>query len=272
MARNNLRRSGQGAAVSIQLGTIDFLATQLLPHVKRRGSVVSLSRVSIFSPPAAVKRYLEASGFHAWLDRVQWEGHRGRLTTRDLFLAFGFERYDDIDIDAEEGCTITHDLNRPVPAELHGRYDLVLEMGTLEHIFDIRAVFESVIRMLKVGGVAFHFSPVDWFNHGFYNFSFTLFNDVYRVNGFDDMAFYIVAFPTQWETNQEIKFKQVDFTPQQMLLPPPPDKHLYMVSCIARKARELPSFQVPIQAVYDPALRLNTALRPRGGPPPQAAP
>ena len=256
--------------MSIQLGTIDFLATQLLPFVKRRGSVLSLSRVSIFTPPVAIKRYLELSGFHEWVDRVQWDGHSVYLTTRELFLAFGFDRYDDIDIDAAEGCSIVHDLNRPVPAGLHGQYDLVVEMGTLEHIFDIRTVFESIVRTLKVGGVAFHFSPVDWFNHGFYNFSPTLFNDVYRVNGFEDMAFYIVAFPLQWEANQEIQFKKIDFKPQQMRLPPPPKEHLYMIASMARKVREIPSFQIPIQAVYDPALGLNTPLRPREGSPPPA--
>lgn len=250
--------------MTIQLGTIDFLAKHLLPHVKQRGRVVSLSRVSIYSSATALKRYLEASGFQAWVDRVKWEGN---LTTRELFLGFGFDHYDDIDFTSDEGCTIVHDMNRPVPAELHGQYDLAVEMGTLEHIFDIRTAFESIVRMLKVGGVAFHLSPVDWFNHGFYNFSFTLFNDVYRANGFDDPIFYIVAFPMEWDKNPEIRFAKIDFTPRQVLLSPAPEKHLYMVSCIARKAKELPSFQIPTQAVYDPVLNLNTPLKPRPASP-----
>ena len=254
--------------MSIQLGTIDFLVNHLLPHVKQRGSVISLSRVSILSPPDAVKRYLGFSGFQAWASRVQWEGRNWPLSTRDLFLALGFEGYDDIDFDPDEGCTIVHDMNRPVPARLHGQYDLVLEMGTLEHIFDIRAVFESIVRMVKVGGVAFHFSPVNWFNHGFYNFSPTLFYDVYRVNGFESPIFYIIAFPLDWEKNQEIKFKQIEFTPQQTLLPPPPEGHLYMLACIAGKTKDIPAFQIPIQAAYDPALGLSTILKPRTGSPP----
>jgi SAM-dependent methyltransferase len=243
--------------MAFQLGTIEFLMKELLPRVKHRGSVMSLSRQFITTPPSEAKEFLERSGFGTQVPGYDWQRP---LSSRELFLSFGFQSYDDIDFTPAEGCTIVHDLNQSVPAELYERFDLVIEMGTLEHIFDVRAVFESMVRMLKPGGTVFHFSPMTWINHGFYNFSLTLFYDVYRYNGFGEVAFFLVAFPQDWQADPRIAYEKVAFVPHQFRLRVPPQSEM-IVSCIATKERSLDKFQVPTQAAYDAALRVATPLK-----------
>lgn len=243
--------------MAFQLGTIDFLVKELLPRIKHKGSVVSLARQFITSNPKNVRAYLAKAGLRTKIDGYQWDR---AMTSRELFLAFGFDRYDDIDFNDDEGCNIIHDLNRPIPAQYHGQYDLVFEAGTLEHLFDIRTAFENIMRLVKVGGTIFHFSPLTWINHGFYNFSLTVFYDAYRANGFKDIELYLVAFPTDWVKNQSISYQKTQFIPQQINVTAPEGAYM-IVSCIATKDKELEEFRVPIQAAYDPALKLKTPLK-----------
>lgn len=224
---------------------------------------MSLARQCIFGRPQELERYLASAGFRTDLPGVRWDKP---ATSQELFLAFGFEKYDDIDFNAEEGCTIVHDLNRPIPRELWGQYDLVFEAGTIEHIFDLRAVFENIVRLLRAGGTAFHLSPLTWVNHGFYNFSLTLFYDVYRCNGFGDTEFFVVAFPDDWERDPSIQYQKAPFTPDQIEVTPPPGTHM-LICCITTKKRDLGEFRVPIQAAYDPSLKLDSRLATPSQPP-----
>ena len=59
----------------------------------------------------------------------------GRVTQEALFRLLGFEAVESIDVYDAESPTHVLDLNRPVPAALHGRFDLVYDGGTLEHCF-----------------------------------------------------------------------------------------------------------------------------------------
>ncbi len=242
--------------MAFQLGTIDFLVHRLVPRVASRRSVVSLARQRITTHPRAIREYLDRAGFRTEVRGYRWDTP---ATSRELFLAMGFEHYDDIDIEGEPS-TIVHDLNQLVPKELWGRYDLVFELGTMEHVFDVRTVFESMVRLARPGGTVFHFSPVNWVNHGFYNFSFTLFYDVYRYNGFKDIELYLVGFPEDWTKNQNIALTKVDFVPHQVTVATP-EGTLAVVACIATKGPEIETFRIPVQAAYDPSLRVDSTLK-----------
>lgn len=101
-----------------------------------------------------------------------------------LFRALGFSRVDALDYCDFEGASVVYDLNLPTPpAELQGRYDMIIDHGTLEHIFNIPNALNSIFQMLKVGGRVFHSLPSSNFvDHGFYMFSPTLFYDYYIAN------------------------------------------------------------------------------------------
>jgi hypothetical protein len=92
-----------------------------------------------------------------------------------------------IDASAYEGASIIHDLNQPVPRELWGRFDAVVEAGSLEHIFNFPTAIANIMKLVKVGGAVFLTTVANNLcGHGFYQFSPEL---IYRVfspeNGFD---------------------------------------------------------------------------------------
>ncbi len=98
-----------------------------------------------------------------------------------------------LDVNDFEGATLIADLNSPVPPELHQRFGTIIDGGTLEHIFDIREGLRNVVRMLRTEGRVLHMSPSNnYCNHGFYQFSPTLFFDYYLANDLVDVRGYLV--------------------------------------------------------------------------------
>ena len=74
---------------------------------------------------------------------------------------------------------VVHDLNTPSSADLFGRFDLLYDGGTLEHVFNFPVAIANCMRMLRVGGwLVIHTPANNQCGHGFYQFSPELF---YRV-------------------------------------------------------------------------------------------
>ena len=142
------------------------------------------ARLSVSPPPAAAP--LANYQFGEYVDRFCQE-----------FL--GSTTVTSIDYSAYEGAAITHDLNRPVPETLRGRFDAVIEAGTLEHIFNFPVAIANLMQMTKVGGSVFLTTVANNLcGHGFYQFSPEL---MYRIfspeNGFEStrIVFLEAAFP-----------------------------------------------------------------------------
>src|SRR4051812_23647278 len=68
------------------------------------------------------------AAFLAELKAAQW---RFEIFSRML----GAKKSVSMDVSDYEGAEIVHDLNLPVSKELHERFDLVIDGGTLEHVF-----------------------------------------------------------------------------------------------------------------------------------------
>lgn len=105
----------------------------------------------------------------------------------ELFEYLGATNVESMDISSYEGCTIVHDLNNPVPEYLHDQFDTIVDGGTIEHIFDVKTMFENIKTMLKVNGTFISITTANNFvNHGFYQFSPELFFTVFsREAGYD---------------------------------------------------------------------------------------
>lgn len=101
-----------------------------------------------------------------------------------LFELYG-ATMDVFDITSERGCEIVLDLNYPVPANAHKQFDYVLDVGTLEHCFNVGQALINMAALLKVGGIIIHENPFNWGNHGFWNINPTLYHDFYTDNGFE---------------------------------------------------------------------------------------
>ncbi len=109
-----------------------------------------------------------------------------RFDDQTLLKGLGFSEVHSIDYSNYEGATHTLDLNSAeLPAEFHESYDVILDSGTLEHVFHIPNVLKNVFQMLKPGGRVIFLSPSsNHVDHGFYMFSPTFFFDYYAANGF----------------------------------------------------------------------------------------
>lgn len=108
-----------------------------------------------------------------------------------FFTLLGCE-FDVFDIVQERGCEIICDLNKPLLArsfkepviEEYG-YDVVLDVGTAEHCFNIGQALMNMASIVKRGGVVIHENPFNCGNHGFYSLNPTLYADFYAQNGFE---------------------------------------------------------------------------------------
>jgi hypothetical protein len=117
---------------------------------------------------------------------LRWHNLQGQMSrvaeTRSVFEALGIES-DFIDIVASRGFEIVVDLNQPAPAELVGRYDIVYDGGTMEHCFNVGQVIRNIGAFARVGGFIIHVNPLNYYNHGFFNFNPTFYHDWYTQSG-----------------------------------------------------------------------------------------
>ena len=128
-----------------------------------------------------------------------------------FFLALGGLELFALDITDYEGADYIVDLNLPVPHELEDRFGLILDGGTFEHVFDLKQAFHNVNRMLKRGGRVIHMNPAsNYVEHGFYQFSPSLFYDYYEINGFAELQCFIAQQPGSNINKRRWEFWQWD--------------------------------------------------------------
>ena len=102
-----------------------------------------------------------------------------------FYTALGFTIQDSIDLHGT--ATILFNLNeRNITSVTDKRYDLVIDAGVMEHVFDVRSVMLNSTDLLKPEGHIIHILPANnTMEHGFYQFSPTLFQDYYLANNYD---------------------------------------------------------------------------------------
>ena len=94
--------------------------------------------------------------------------------------------YNSIDIFSGPATTI-HDLNRDsIPTTWKSQFDIVINVGTLEHVFNQARAFEFIHDVLKVGGVWIEQSPsIGYLNHGYFQYHPQIYADLAEANGYE---------------------------------------------------------------------------------------
>lgn len=117
----------------------------------------------------------------------------GEYCEQLLIGFFGSSAVHSFDNSGYEDATHIHDFNRPLPESYHGKYDTVIDAGSLEHIYDVRTAVENFAKMLRPGGRIIHINPANNFcGHGFYQFSPEFFFSVYsKETGFSHTEVYL---------------------------------------------------------------------------------
>ena len=95
-------------------------------------------------------------------------------------------------------ATIKHDMNYPMDLKYHNSYDLVIDSGTSEHVFNYAQVLMNISQCAKVNGFVYHSVPANgWLEHGFTQVSAEMLISWYESNGFEVIeAFYSRQSPT----------------------------------------------------------------------------
>lgn len=126
------------------------------------------------------------------------------------------------------------DLNQPVLGL--GVFDLVINSGTAEHVFDQCQLFRTIHERTKPGGLMVHALPVSgWPDHGFFNYHPGLFQDLAAANGYE------VLLTAYWETATN---RQIAPGWEKSM----PVSDLTMNLAMRRKTQG--DFQVPMQGRY----------------------
>jgi SAM-dependent methyltransferase len=118
--------------------------------------------------------------FLADLEKARW---RFEVFAR----ALGAKKVSSMDVSDYEAADVVHNLNLPIGPELHDRFDLVIDGGTLEHVFHVPVAMANCMKMVKPGGHVIIFTNINnSVGHGFYQFSPELFFRMFsRDNGFE---------------------------------------------------------------------------------------
>ncbi len=123
-----------------------------------------------------------------------------------------------------------HDMNLPVAPHYRNRFNTVIDIGSVEHIFDTRQCLDNLFQMVRVGGhIMFHLPCRGCFDHGFYTFSPEVIIESLRLNGF------------------KIVFLAFTLEPEGIKLDTPMQGEDCIMWCAARKVRQEKQFVVPQQ-------------------------
>jgi SAM-dependent methyltransferase len=98
-------------------------------------------------------------------------------TAKDFFIDIGF-KHTSIDKNGKDGA-LPLDLCKPVPSELRGKFDVVTNFGTTEHVTNQAQVFANIYGLLRKEGVVVHIVPIKdgkLKNHGIYQYATDFFD------------------------------------------------------------------------------------------------
>lgn len=136
----------------------------------RFDELLTVGRQNLFLHDRDASRLERAFG----LDQRTLEALRpfGRFADEFLRTALPVEHLTTLDSSDYEGASLIHDLNRSTPAQLNETFDVVVDGGSLEHVFNVPVALSSLMRMAKVGGhVCLSVPANNLCGHGFYQFS-----------------------------------------------------------------------------------------------------
>ena len=169
-------------------------------------SGVSFSRVATIGRQACVltESELQAS-FREFGGELTLSDASGLLHEQDgfaepLFRRLGATEIVSIDASEYEGCSAVHDMNEPVPTEMHARFSVVIDGGSLEHVFGFPQAIENCMRLVAPSGHLLSISPANnEMGHGFYQFSPEIyFRLLSPENGFLVESMFLAE--TGWQT------------------------------------------------------------------------
>lgn len=163
----------------------------------RGASVFDVGTQNLYgAAPDAIRRFVERFGCIAGEEAFRREAERISYYSRPRpgeRTAYVSELFDLVDITYEsiDICPALKsdilDLNiERLPFHQRGQFDLVLNFGTTEHVFNQLNAFEVMHDAAKVGGVVYHLVPsIGYVDHGYFNYNALLLDELAQANRYE---------------------------------------------------------------------------------------
>ena len=169
------------------------------------------------------------------------------INAQYLFSLFGSDQVFSSDSSKYENSDLVIDLNNRVNNKLINKFDNIVDIGALEHVFDTCSALENYIRMLKKGGYLLIAVPCsNMIDHGFYTFSPTLFYDYFTCNNFKVLSSYLrESSPFIYEYRSKIySYKKLGLE-----IPFISDRAVEFI-ILAKKIKNIKKVKKPTQSIY----------------------
>ena len=175
---------------------LDINGVKLLLHAKQLevnfNKVVTIGRQMLYLKETEMKRLLIQAGFNDARDMKTFKLHN---YAESFLKMLGAETTDSLDASAYENASLIHDLNLPLPKELFSLYSVVIDGGSLEHVFNFPTAIKNCMNLIEKEGHYIGITPANNFlGHGFYQFSPELYYRIFSpANGFKMIKMYLYA-------------------------------------------------------------------------------
>ena len=147
----------------------------------------------------------------------------------ELLFARGVTEIDVLDL-FDPRADLPIDMNKPIEAELHERYATLIDVGSIEHVFDTRQCMENCLRMVRPRGFYVLVAPVKgWFAHGLHTFHPEALTNAVKLNGYEIV----------YERYSDLRGQALDN---------PGAGENVLLWMVARKSRSMSEFVIPQQS------------------------
>jgi hypothetical protein len=168
---------------------IEWLSTLALrSQIPAGAAVLDLGPQDLWIEREPLQRIASRHLRHAACEKAMaeiFDGKSPRPGAQPAFYSiFGGGNYSSIDL-TDPRADYAFDLNLPLPKNI-GRYDVVTNFGTTEHVFNIGQAFANIHNLLNVGGIQLHAVPsYGYIDHGFYNVHPCAYLDLAKANEYE---------------------------------------------------------------------------------------
>ena len=173
--------------------TFNYIAAQKSNHCKKHldeklSRVMDIGAQTPSIRNSLIKDYIQPEAFYSNKQELCYRKiiNEGQFSTKDFFLALGYMNYFSIDINGANE-SFQFDLNQNISQayKFNERYELVINNGTGEHVFNQYSLYENIHNLTNKNGIMLHIMPfINWVNHGFYNFNPILYADLAAANNY----------------------------------------------------------------------------------------
>lgn len=169
---------------------LDSNACRFLLMSSRRGArfdqSLCLGRLNLSLSKSMMLRAIREFGFSTNTHEIESLFKESSGYVESFLRKIGATKVQSVDATNYEGATDPYDLNMGLPGHFRGRFDAVIDGGTLEHVFNLPVALKAGMEAVKIGGYFFSFTQCNnAMGHGFYQLSPEFFyRTLSKVNGF----------------------------------------------------------------------------------------